>query len=196
MKIEWKEEKQAIVLLRDGEEVRKISPRIISSRDLSGISASTWEAFEQSLSLLEEKGGVRLALRSLSRKSYHSQQMREVLRKHFLPEPIIETVISWCLEKGYLDDKLWEEQRIASLRARGKSTKDILFRLSKQGIDSQFSEDETEVLGKLILKKYPALLRKDLPYKEKAKTIQALLRRGFSLQDIQKFLSNIYTHLS
>jgi SOS response regulatory protein OraA/RecX len=195
MKIEWKEEKQRIFLFLDGEHVRTVSSRIVSSRELSGISDVTWDAFERSLSLLEQKGGMRLAYSSLARKSCHSQQIRELLSKHFLSEQVIENIVSFCHEKGYLNDQEWEAARIANLRTRGKSSKDIAFRLRKQGIASSFTRDDQEVLEKLIQKKYPALLQEDIPFKEKAKYIQALLRRGFSLQDIQKFLSDVYTDL-
>jgi regulatory protein len=191
MKIEWKEDKRRILLFRDGEEVRALSPRIVSARDLSGISAQSWEAFVSALSLLEEKGAMRLVLTALARRSYHSQQIRELLTKHFLSDQVIETILSFCQEKGYVNDQEWEEGRISYLRSRGKSARDISFRLRQKGIHASFAQDDQEVLKKLIEKKYPALLREGLPFKEKAKSIQALLRRGFSLEDIQKFLSDV-----
>lgn len=194
MKIEWKEEKglqPKILLLRDGERVRTISPRVISLRDVAAIHVSTWEEFEEALLILEEKGGIRLALSSLSRRSYPSQKLRDLLKKHFLHDVTVDKIITWCMEKGYLDDTSWVEQRISSLRARGKSSQDISYRLRREGIHSSLQDDDTAVLKKLIQKKYPQLLQQDLPYKEKAKAIQSLLRKGFSLQDIQELISDV-----
>jgi SOS response regulatory protein OraA/RecX len=193
MNIEWREEKGVpprVLLLRDEEEIRRVSLRIVSLQDLTSLSHHSGDDFGRELSLLEEKGAMRLALSTLARKACHSHQIHTLLKKHFVSEEISRKILSLFREKGYLDDDFWTKGRISSLRARGKSSREIAFRLKREGISHSALGNDEDVLARLISKKYPSLLEKNLSQKDQAKIFRALLRRGFSLQNIQKFLSN------
>ena len=193
MKIEWREEKglpRSVILLRDEEIIRKVSLRVVSFQDLTSLPVHSWDVFLSEISLLEEKGAMRLALSTLARKACHSHQIAALFRKHFIQGEISRKILSYLREKGYLDDSSWIEQKLAFLRARGKSSREITFWFKNEGIPSPDLGSDENTLSRLISKKYPQLLEENISQKDQERIVRALLRRGFSFHNVQKFLRN------
>lgn len=191
MIVEWKRERGSpprLLLIIDGECVRKIGERILSERDALSLPDSEREVLEQALSSCEEKGGMRLALSLLSKQAYHSSKLREHLKKHFVSSRIIEKIITDLTSKGFLNDEEWTQRRIDTLRSRGKSNREISCTLRVVGETFLEGISDAEALEKIIRKKYSKILHTEVTPEERAKVYRALLRRGFSLQDIHNFL--------
>jgi SOS response regulatory protein OraA/RecX len=175
-----------LLLLVGGEEVLRVSLRIVSANEAFSLSELSPEAIDKALIPFEEKGGMRLAISLLSKQACHSNKLREHLKKHYIRPSIIEKIIAECTKNTFLNDAAWVERRVETLRSRGKSSREISFRLKSVQEKASNLGSDAEALEKIIRKKYVKLLHPDLTQKDKAKIFNALLRRGFSLQDVQE----------
>lgn len=191
MIVEWKREGGSpprLLLIIDGEVVRRVGERILSEREALSLPDFSREAFEQALSSFEEKGGMRIALSLLSKQAYHSSKLKEHLKKHCVASGVIEKIIQDLTLKGFLNDEEWVERRVETLRSRGKSNREISFKLKAVKETPLKLGSDVDALEKIIRKKYSKILHAEVTHKEKVKVYNSLLRRGFSLQDIQNFL--------
>jgi regulatory protein len=136
------------------------------------------------------------ALKSLARKSYHSQELKKLLAESLVNEAIIDEVVCECKELGYLDDN----DMLLRLLQRNQAQKDgphkILWKIRRKGIvDEQFEEkleesyppaEQMEQIKRLLQTRYRS---KDLTCpKEKQKVAAALSRKGFSYEVIRQVL--------
>ncbi len=134
----------------------------------------------------------------LSQQSYHSEQLRKLLQGRFVQPPTIEKVIQELKGSGYLDDRAWlqgfmrgQERRyglpliLLKLRAKGLSSSTLQTLAAEWERDPQ---QEIEAIQHLLKTRYRS---KDLTqYKEKQKVVAALLRKGYSFEQIhQAFIS-------
>lgn len=148
-----------------------------------------WEVFFESLEYKRVRGYV---LWRLSSQNYHSEQLAKLLRERLVSPCLINQIIFEFCSKGFLDDELWLKNFIKN-RQKNESLKTILAKLyakglSKESLDqiSQRWKDpkkELEAIEKLLKGRYRS---KDLTqFKEKAKVVGSLLRKGFSYDLIQ-----------
>lgn len=145
---------------------------------------------------MSEKEARCIAIKQLSKRSMHSQELIRALRKKGVLEPFIETVIEECRANKWLQDALWVKGFVERLRQQGKSSLEILAKCHSRGISRQEIEDELrngniESLKALIPRRYRELLDKQIPIQKRQKSLGALYRKGFSISDIQSALKEI-----
>lgn len=129
------------------------------------------------------------ALGQVSRRMRSEWELRDYLkRKDYAPE-IIDFVIEWLSEYGYVDDKKFADAWVANRRllkatsARRLRQELQQKRVNNDVIDEALAEDETDerqVLRDLIERK-----QKQTKYQDKLKLMQYLSRQGFSYDDIK-----------
>lgn len=135
------------------------------------------------------------ALGQLARRMRSEWELRDYLkRKEYAPE-IIDYVIEWLREYGYVDDKKFADAWVANRRLlKATSTRRLRQelqqkRLSGDVIDEAIAEDETDerqVLRDLIERK-----QKQTKYQDKLKLMQYLSRQGFNYDDIKSVLDEV-----
>lgn len=134
------------------------------------------------------------ALGQLSRRMRSEWELRDYLkRKEYAPE-IIESVIEWLAEYGYVDDRKFAEAWVSNRRLfKATSSRRLRQelrqkRISDEIIDEVLSEDETDekqVLRELIERK-----QKQTKYQDKLKLMQYLSRQGFNYDDIKEVMNS------
>lgn len=136
----------------------------------------------------------------LGKRSYTEKQIQQKLLKKGYPEDIVESVIEYCINMGYLNDWEYVRQWISTYnRLKPMGRKRILYELKNKGIeqdiinyilDESFSNDEEyQLAAGLIRRKVGHNLEID---KKTAKRFyQLLLRRGFSHEIAMRVLNNL-----
>ena len=138
------------------------------------------------------------AINLLQTKDYTEAALRTKLMQGEYPEDIIEEAISYVKSYHYIDDVRYAKDYLTyhekdkslrkikdSLRQRGIRKEDIekaIFLWEEEGGEM----DECNMIQKFLEKKGYS---EDWDYKEKCKIYNALLRKGFSSDSIQKMLS-------
>lgn len=189
------DDSKALFILWEGEIWRKVYKPLFFN-ELKKIPRSlTWEEFLAHFYPLEEKIGKRYALYLLSCRSYFSSDLEaKLFEKGFSPS-CASSVVAFCQEKGYLNDREKIEQLVAKERSKGKGARVIYAKLKqKKMAPIDFSEEEEEKALFQWLAKH--VHKVDLSNQlEKQKLIAKLLRRGFSLSMILQALDgNKFDH--
>lgn len=132
------------------------------------------------------------ALYKLSRQAMPTKKLVEYLQKKGYSSDDIDAVVEECIRNKWLDDDAWIAMKVKSLLVRHKSRKEMLFYFFRYGFQKEqvepfLPEDTQEALRTLIEKRYPALLDATADRKAQNKAMNALLRRGFSFDEIMKY---------
>ncbi len=111
----------------------------------------------------------------LSRRDYSEKEIREKLLKKGFSEEIVERVVEYIKEEGYINDRELGERLKELAIERGKSKLYLKKKLYQKGISSiEISyEEELEAAVNLLKKKY----KKEKDYR---KVLKFLINRGFS----------------
>lgn len=136
----------------------------------------------------------------LSKQSYHSEQLAKLLRDRLVQSKTIEQVIEEFKEKGFLDDESWLQSFkqsqlkrysrrliLTKLRAKGLSAETL------QGLEEDWNnqinqEDELQSIRRQLQTRYRS---KNLSqYQERQKVIAALIRKGYSFDQVQAVLKD------
>ncbi|HHU31156.1 MAG: regulatory protein RecX [Zhaonellaceae bacterium] len=145
------------------------------------------------------KKALNKALILLGKRAYTIKQIRQKLQKKNYSNEIIEAVVKYCLEMGYLNDQEYVRQWISTHnRIKPIGRKRILYELKSKGIDKEIilaclndsftNELEYQLAFSLIKKKIGHNLEiDDDSFK---KLYRFLLRRGFSHSIAIKVLNN------
>ena len=136
------------------------------------------------------------ALRCLSRQSYHSSRLKQLLIDRRVSKKIIEKIIEEMVRIGFLMDEAWIDSFIKR-QIKKESLSLALLKLKAKKIPAQeleqaklrWSDDlnTSEVLSNLLQTKYRKMNLND--YKIRAKVIQSLLRKGFQYNEINAILT-------
>lgn len=200
MKIEVKphqSRKELFTIYIEDEPWREIHSTIFGKHPKfsSAQNEEEWEKFFHSYEYKRVKGYVTWRLSS---QSYHSEQLKKLLRDRLVPEHLIQQMIEEHKKTGALDDDLWVE-RYLQQQQKKYGLKHILQKLKAKGFSrealdkmAEYNYDhdqiqEFEVIKKLLTSRYRS---KDLSqYKEKQKVIASLMRKGFSYEHIKEAIS-------
>ncbi len=136
------------------------------------------------------------ALKSLAKKSYHSQELKRLLEESLVNEAIIDEVILECRQMGYLDDEDLIKRVVQRNKSRRDGPRKILWKIRRKGIeDDQIEkkvedtypvEEQINQIKKLLETRYRS---RDLTSPvEKQKVAAALARKGFSFEIIEQVL--------
>jgi SOS response regulatory protein OraA/RecX len=137
-------------------------------------------AFDAAVKLLKGRAKSRMTLE------------RDLIKRGF-SESEVDSALQKASELGYLDDAVYAQTKARAGVTMGRSRADILRRLEKDGVDRSLAErvmrqlgeemgyDEVEVAQKLLHKRKLTGL----------KAAQALGRRGFSEETIERLVPNL-----
>jgi len=137
-----------------------------------------------------------LALHRLSVREYGKKELKAYLKRKGIAEAEAEAALGRLIEEGTLSEERYMLAVIRSQAARGKGPAYIRQKLQQKGvhvsqtelrehIGNASIEDESEVIRKIIERKYPQAHKDRAVYR---RAFQTLLRRGFSASAIQKVL--------
>lgn len=138
------------------------------------------------------------ALNLLKFSDRSEQELTTKLKEALYPMMVVEKVIAYVKEYGYLNDERFASSYIRSRMSR-KSKRVIMLELQNKGIKNQLlekiitevyqyeeSDPEEEAIKKAIHKKI--MSPDQLSYEDKQKLIASLYRKGFDLDKIKKIL--------
>jgi regulatory protein len=124
----------------------------------------------------------------LSIRSLFENQLLVKLREKGFEKEVIDETITWCSERGFLDDSKEVENLIRREKERGKGPRVIeraLFEKGrKEGVQTFSEEEEKEAIQKVLEKRFPDL--SELATKQRA--FRFLQRRGFHDSFIRELL--------
>lgn len=200
MKIDYqpKEERQEVFLiLLDDEPWRDVHLAIFGRRPKWPKTVESLTAWQELFNQLEYKAVKNYVLRRLSSQSYHSYQLKKLLKERLVQSATSERIIEECVNWGYINDQAWIESFMRS-RLRRSSLRSIIPKLQARGLPSSLiqeiaeqwkdPEQEVEAVRKLLQTKYRS---KDLTQpKERQKVIASLLRKGYSFDVVRQALKD------
>ena len=140
------------------------------------------------------------AMNLLQKRQYTEKQLTDKLKEGFYPDKIIEEAITYVKSFRYLDDFQYALDYI-TYHETSKSKKKITYDLLQKGISGDMinqafdewramggRQDETEMIRDLLEKKH---YRYDCEPKEKHRIYAFLLRKGFSMENVNKVLGRL-----
>ncbi|WP_240629269.1 regulatory protein RecX [Pantoea rodasii] len=114
-----------------------------------------------------------------------------------IPEELLEKVLDWCQESGWLNDQRFTERFIQSRARKGYGSQRVRMELQQKGISRDEINQammETEVdwsqsAADLAKRKFGDPLPQT--WAEKSKVQRFLMSKGFMMEDIQAVFRNI-----
>jgi len=164
----------------------------------------TQRLFDELREAESEKEIEEYLLNLLSRRMHARSELKMKAQRKGYPAVKIDHVLHIFEEKGWIDDtgfaisfardkfelQRWGPVKIRSkLRSLGISRTDIEHALRK----IETSEDDFEILRQLVLKRKAYFLREPNLQKRKRKIADYLLRKGFSSDNVFKYLEQFLT---
>ncbi len=192
-----KEGKQNVITIYiDEEPWREIHIRIFGGQPRLPVDCASVEELRAIIDEAEYSGAKRYALRRLAAKSQPINELRQKLAEHFVSEESIQRIVEDCQRLGYLNDQNWIESFVQHCIRRRVGPQVILMKLQAKGFSK---EEAVEALGKIcgagaqreqIAHLLQTRYRKhDLTdFHARHKVVQALLRKGFTMPEIQRQL--------
>ncbi len=185
---------RVLVLLWNGEPWREVKKSVFFPL-LKKVPVYETEAeFFAHFAKMEERRAKSYAYWALSKRSLLAKDLADKLRKVGFAEGVIATTLSHCTEKGFLNDETEIERLVQRELKKGYGKKAIFFKLSLKGIERGLAQKyldkvDTEASAfEAVWKKYTRNKALENP-KERQKIVAKLLRRGFSLDLINRYLS-------
>ena len=117
----------------------------------------------------------------LASKDYTIKEIEQKLKKASYPESVIEQIISYGVEKHYLDDWRYASDYIR-FHKEGKSIRQLKYKLKEKGISESIlceleEADDREALFLQVQRYWER--KKGTAYEKKAKTYQYFVRKGY-----------------
>lgn len=184
-------------ILIEGEKWREVHRTVFGKHPTFPVvqSMEEWPAVFDAVEYQRAKGYV---VWRLSAQSYHSELLVKLLRDRLVQRKTIDKVMRDCHQAGYFDDENWLKNYIqmhqsrygwrfiaTKLKAKGLSV-ETLEGLFEEGQDP---EEERQAIRHLLETRYRS---KDLSqFKEKQKVIGALLRKGFSYEQVKEAMETL-----
>jgi Uncharacterized protein conserved in bacteria len=158
-----------------------------------GVSV-TQELYQEIESMLLKRAKKR-SLHLLNTRSYTQKQLSDKLKMNGYSDKIILQAIDYVESFGYINDKAYVEQYIATQKGR-RSMREIREKLRQKGIERQRLEDffeamedeqdDTDAIKSILQKKKYAPCEASV--EEKRRIYAYLARKGFRYEDINKVL--------
>ena len=154
-------------------------------------------SYEEIMRTILPKRAKLRAMNLLQKRQYTEKQLMDKLKEGFYPEEVINEAVCYVKSFRYLDDLQFAVDYITYHEA-SKSGRRITCDLLQKGIAGETikkafeewqalggSQDEMEMIRKLLEKKH---YRHDCEPKEKHRIYAFLLRKGFSMENVNKVL--------
>ncbi|MBK4785159.1 MAG: regulatory protein RecX [Pantoea sp. Pent] len=114
-----------------------------------------------------------------------------------IPEALLEKVLDWCQENGWLNDQRFTERFIQSRARKGYGPQRVRMELQQKGIDrdeiNQALFDSEVDWSQCAVEVAKRKFGEPLPqsWAEKSKVQRFLMSKGFMMEDIQAIFRNI-----
>ena len=179
-------------LFCDDEFLFSVDEEVLLKHDLhpgKTLSAEDVEELKQETDYYRAK---QKAYRLLSMRDHSEKELLDKLKKDF-DEPTAVSVVEKLQELELLDDMNYAENYYRELIRKGNSSAEIRQKMNQRGIDrdtvdllmTENAYDEETVVTELVNKKYLTNLSAE---NGTMKVMQALLRRGFSVNAVRRAL--------
>jgi SOS response regulatory protein OraA/RecX len=136
---------------------------------------------------LEKKAIKHYFLFLLSRKDQLSKELLFKGQRVGFNKGLIEEAILDFKDKGYINDLVLKEKKALSKIKKGYALSQVKNDLKHRYEEAKEQEEET--LKKLILKKKPLLISKEI--KQRQKGYRFFLYRGYSIDQVNKHLNSV-----
>ena len=195
LKIEDYKKNRKLVYLEEDTPAFCLYAKEVSRFDLKEGAELTDETYRGITELLTKRARER-ALYLLADMARTEHQLRKKLRDGMYPEEAIESAVTFCRDKHYIDDKDYAERYISS-KSGSLSRRMIEKKLYEKGISREIAsaafeelpDVEEDTIKALIEKKYGDI--SDLSYEEKQKAVRRLMSAGFAYETIRKALDGL-----
>ena len=141
----------------------------------------------QELALISDREVAKnKALNYISKRCKSVKEVREYLNKKGYLENVVDNVINFLTDYGYLNDEEYQKMFINSNKYRGK--KAIKYKLVQKGIDKDMADNAIEQIGSQVevieqlLKKY--IKNKENSKENLSKAYRYLMGKGFESEEI------------
>ena len=144
-----------------------------------------YELLTDSASLTAAKGK---ALEALARRPLSRREVTDRLDRKGVREDIAEETADWLERMGYVDDGEYAGQIVRHYAAKGYGAGRVREELARRGVPREYWEDALEQMpdtDDAVDRFLRAKLRGEPDRKEKKRIADALLRRGFSWEEIR-----------
>ena len=138
-----------------------------------------------SASLTAAKGK---ALEALARRPMSRREVTDRLDRNGVREDIAEEAADWLERLGYVDDGEYAGQIARHYAAKGYGAGRVREELARRGVPREYWEEALEQMpdtGEAVDRFLRSKLRGEPDRKEKKRVADALLRRGFSWEEIR-----------
>lgn len=190
------EKSGVLIVSLDEEPFLEVTTTIFGKRPSLPKEVDSVESLQEAVRSIELKGTKRYVLNRLSQKSYHSVELTKLLKKKLVSDDAVERVIDDCIRYGYLNDKEWLDHFVRRERGKKRGPQWIEGKLRQKGIPFddirlalEETDDEEEMrdqIFRLIRTRYRT--RNLLDYREREKTIGALVRRGYDVNLVREII--------
>ena len=189
-KIEDYKKNRKLVYLKESTPAFCLYSREIKQFGLEEGGQIDQHTYEDIITLLSKRAKERCLylLDDMARTEY---QIRTKLKDAFYPDEAIDSALSDCIEKRYIDDRDYAE-RYAASKSKAYSRRMIEQKLYQKGISRDIIDDvmcqsdidEAETVRELIQKKYGDV--SGYSYEEKQKIIKKFLTKGFPYDSVKQ----------
>ena len=168
--------------------------------NLSAGQALSEKDYEEIIHTVLPKRAKLRAMNLLQKKRYTEKQLKDKLKEGLYPQEIIEEAIAYVKSFRYLDDLQFAVDYI-TYHETSKSERIMMGDLLQKGIDREVitqafaawralggSQNEQEMIREILKKKHYSF---DCEAKEKQKIYAFLLRKGFSVENVNKVLGGL-----
>lgn len=140
----------------------------------------------------EYQVGFAYAIKALSRRGLHSNELKNKLAERLLSTKTAERIITYFQQHKWLKDEEYVACYVEGRAKKGKSAIEISQALAQRGVEVQLPKGHNvRALKTLIQKKYPQLSEESLERQEKDKLFARLFRKGFTFSDIREALASM-----
>lgn len=139
----------------------------------------------------ERERALAFSLRSLGKKSQLTREMEKKLILRGYSQEIVNQVIAYLTERGYLDDQAWIQRFVEAAQRKKEGPKATLQKLRVKGIDKREAElavasfnsqDQSKDIQYWLKTRYAKYDLND--HKERHKVFSALVRKGFDFEAV------------
>ncbi len=174
-------------------ENRPVLASLFYERGLKRGSEITPDAFCELLVQSETKRAKSRAVWLLSKRGYSKYSLRKKLCEKFL-EPAVDSAMDFCEQQGFINDSEYAASLARRLEGAKKSRRQMVLYMQKEGLRkedvenalSSLTDNDCAAVRDLVQRKYKEKL---LQENGRQKVVAALLRRGFSYEDIKTAIS-------
>ena len=151
---------------------------------------------DRAMRILGQRDHSRAELARKLRQSAQRAAWAQKKEPEIIPDDLLEQVLDWCQESGWLNDERFTERFIQSRSRKGLGSQRVRLELAQKGIDREsidLAMEETEVdwaarAAQMAERKFGHPLPTE--WKEKAKVLRYLQSKGFKSEDIQSVFRN------